>query len=330
VSIFTRGARSSETPELRTARVQSDIRRANEVWSSGFAPGVSCGINFVLLREFYRPEITIDAGTVTTGVADPRIDNLINETRAQLNNATAIYVVYLSGATFSGGSVGNAGPRFENFFNVNNFTIIGRAALSDGAFESYLLAHEVGHVLFGRFLNDDINSFTVNDPSNPGDAHNNNSQNIMFPIVPAMNPFLNSQQCATASQSRVVLENAASTAGLTAMGIAGAAAGSGFEGTGNTFSSMENDESFDQMESSDPCGCSGEHHHPHHHHHYHHHHHHYYLPDNPRIVRKLNKRIDCLVNQIGPDKPEIFPKPPKNHHLKHCHKLLNLNIEESS
>ncbi|PLS09626.1 hypothetical protein [Neobacillus cucumis] len=314
VSIFTRGARSSETPELRTARVQADIRRANEVWSTGFAPGVSCGINFVLLREFYRPEITIDAGTVTAGVGDQRIIDLINETRAQVNNATAIYLVYLSGQTFSGGAVGNAGPRFENFFNINNFTIFGRAALSDGAFETYLLAHEVGHVLFGRFLSEDINSFTVNDPSNPGDPHNNNPQNIMFPFVPAMNPFLNSQQCATASQSRVLLENAASTAGLTAMGFAGAAAGGGFAASGSSFGPMVNDESFDQMESSDPCGCSGEHHHNH----PHHHHHHHDMHNNPKIVRKLNKRVDCLVKNIGPDKPEIFPKPPKKH-KKDCY-----------
>lgn len=301
MSIFTRGARSSDTPELRTSRVQADIRRANEVWRTGISPGVSCGINFVLLSEFYRPEITIDAGTVTDGVGDSRIDNLIRETRTQVNNATAIYLVYLSGEFFSDGlSVGNAGPSFENFFNNTNYTIIGRAALSDGAFETYLLAHEVGHVLFGRFLNDSVESFTVNDPSNPGDAHNNNPQNIMFPSVPAMNPFLNSLQCNVASQSRVILENAASTAGFSEMADAGAVAGSGFAGNGNQFRSAEDDESFDQIESSNSCGCSEGHHHHHNHNH-----------NNPNVVRKLNKLIDCLIIEMGPDKLEIFPKPPE-------------------
>jgi hypothetical protein len=295
VSIFTRGARSSDTPELRTARAQADIRRANEVWGTGFPPGVSCEINFVLFREFYRPEITIEAGTVTTGVADPRIAALINETRAQLNNATAIYVVYLSGETFSGGAVGNAGPYFENFVNTStNYTLFGRAALSDGAFETYLLAHEVGHVLFGRFLSDDIESFTVNDPSNPGDAHNNNPQNIMFPFVPSMNPFINSAQCTIARQSKVVLENVAGTGASLAGGTISSTIGFGY---GQRF---DDDESSNTEESSNSRSS---------HHHHHHRHHHF------DIVKYLNRNVDCLVQKIGPDKLNIYPKIPKKFKL---------------
>lgn len=72
VFIFTRGARSSETPELRNARIQSDLRRANEAWSTGFPGGVSCGINFVQLAQFYHDDVTIEARSVQN-VNDPRI-----------------------------------------------------------------------------------------------------------------------------------------------------------------------------------------------------------------------------------------------------------------
>ena len=66
LAFFTRGARGSETEELRQARVLADIRRANEVWYSGNAPGVGCGINFVSLIVFHRTDYTIAANTLQT------------------------------------------------------------------------------------------------------------------------------------------------------------------------------------------------------------------------------------------------------------------------
>ncbi|MFP7296765.1 hypothetical protein [Neobacillus niacini] len=296
VSIFTRGSRSSDTPELRNARVQADIRRANEVWGTGNPPGVSCGINFVSHSLIYRPEVTIDASTVTSS-ADPRIMQVINEARVTTNFATAIYVVYLSGETFNGGHVGNAGPVVDSVTNTNLYSIYGRCSLSDGAFETYLLAHEVGHILFYRILSLNPVVSTINDPSNPGDDHNNDPQNIMFPFVPAMNPYINGAQCAVASQNRIILENAQFTGNAAQGTIQGAVltgSGSGFAAQ-NQFNTMDENESFDHFKPGKQCNCDN----PHHHH------------NKPRIVRKLNEILDCWIEDMGPERPQIYPRPPK-------------------
>ncbi|MCM3690783.1 hypothetical protein [Neobacillus niacini] len=291
VSIFTRGARSSETPELRNARVQGDIQRANEVWGTGNPPGVACGITFVSHSLIYRPEVTINASTVTSS-ADPRIMQVIDEARAATNFATAIYVVYLSGETFNGGHVGNAGPVVDNVTNTNLYSIYGRCSLSDGAFETYLLAHEVGHILFYRILSLNPIVSTINDPSNPGDDHNNDPQNIMFPFVPAMNPYINGGQCTVARQNRIILENAQFT-GVN-QGTALIGTGSGFA-TQNQFNSMEDNESIDNFESGNQCSCNN----PQHHH------------SNSKIVKKLNEIIDSWIEDMGPERPQIYPKPPQ-------------------
>jgi hypothetical protein len=288
VSIFTRGARSSETPELRNARVQGDIQRANEVWGTGNPPGVACGITFVSHSLFYRPEVTIDAATVTSS-NDPRILQVINEARAATNFATAIYVVYLSGETFNGGHVGNAGPVVENVTNENLYSIYGRCSLSDGAFETYLLAHEVGHILFYRILSLNPVASTINDPSNPGDDHNNDPQNIMFPFVPALNPYINSAQCTVARQNRIILENAQFTGTMQGTALAVTGTGSGFA-TQNQSNSVEGN-----FKSSDSCGCNN----PHHHH------------NKPRIVKILNEKLDYWIENMGPERPQIYPKLPK-------------------
>jgi hypothetical protein len=292
VSIFTRGARSSDTPELRNARVQNDIERANEVWRTGNAPGIACGITFVSHSVIYRSEVTINASTVTSS-ADPRIMQVINEARAVTNFATAIYNVYLSGETFNGGHVGNAGPVVETFTNTNLYRIYGRSSLSDGAFETYLLAHEVGHVLFFRFLSTNPDDSTISDPSNPGNDHNNDPQNIMFPFVPAMNPYINGAQCGVARQNRVILENVQAT-GAATQGTVLTGTGSGF-GTQNPFDSNESNGSNDYYKPGDSCGC----HDPHHHH------------NKPRIVKRINEKLDYLIEDMGPERPQIYPRPPK-------------------
>ena len=254
VSIFTRGSRSSDTEELRAARVQADIRRSNEVWNSGIAPGVACGINFVSLRVFYRPDYTIPASSVADN-NDPRVVSLLTDIKTQTNNATAIYVVYLSEQSLSSGAIGNAGPVFSFFNSTTDFGYVGHAVMSDGAFDSYALAHESGHVLFGRFLNNnDPNSFTINDPSNPGSGHNNDRQNVMFPFIPASNPFINGTQCTVARQSRVVLNDPVSASGFVAtVNAAGFSSASDNE----PFHSLESGSSFVPVESSDSedCGC---------------------------------------------------------------------------
>ncbi|MFB5189092.1 hypothetical protein [Alicyclobacillus fastidiosus] len=211
VAIFTNGALSSATPELRRARFLGDLARANEAWGSGFPGGVRCELSFVSLREFYRSDVTINAGSVTS-VDDPRVDSLINDARKALNDATAIYTVYLSGLTFSTGAIGNGGPAFKFFRSPTDYGLYGRASLSDRALDTYAFAHEAGHCLFGRFTSTiDTTSFTINDPSNPGSAHSSNPKNLMYPIVPSSDPIINATQCTIARDSRIVMETVAST-----------------------------------------------------------------------------------------------------------------------
>ena len=121
-------------------------------------------------------------------------------------------MVYLSGTRLSDNvSTGNGGPVITFFNSTTNCRYDGHVVLTDDAIDSYLFAHEAAHVLFGRILNNNApESFSTNDPSNPGHPHNNNPQNIMFPIIPASNPFINSAQCIVASESKVVVNDNAS------------------------------------------------------------------------------------------------------------------------
>jgi len=211
IGIFTKGAVFSTNFQQRRFRFLTDIASANQVWRTGFSPGVSCGINFVSAGWFNFTDVTIDAGTVQS-LDDPRITNLIRQVRRYEGVTTAIYVVYLGGLGLPGGANGIGGPRFSFFRSTTDYGLFGQIALTNFATQSfggqYVFAHESGHVLFGRFLNTNPNSFTNNDPSNPGSPHNNNPQNLMFPVTPRSNPFINAQQCTVARQSKVIIENA--------------------------------------------------------------------------------------------------------------------------
>jgi len=277
VSVFTRGARSSDTAELRQARVANDIARATAAWSTGFFPGVSCNINFNSLQVIFRDDVTLVASTVPN-IGDPRIVNLISQTKAAVNNAVAIYVIYVSGPTLSSGAIGNAGPQFDNFVSTANFRLSGHCVMSDDAIDTYALAHEAGHVLFGRFLNNNSDSFTINDPSNPGEGHNNNPQNLMFPFIPASNPFINAAQCNVASQSRVIRENVIG-APLAAVG-----------GT-DVLPSAVNHAAGAAASRSGCCPCCDHGQHPG-----------YICVPIPKQVRKLNEHVYKLLKKVGPDK----------------------------
>ncbi|UVI29219.1 hypothetical protein [Paenibacillus spongiae] len=166
-------------------------------------------MNFVFLRRFYQPNVTIDARTVSS-FDDPRISNLVNAARRATNNATAIYVVYISENNFADGfALGQGGAFFRNFQSVTDYELYGQVALAGGAFNTYIFPHEAGHALFGRFVtrNNRI-IFTTDDPSNPGDIHSNDPRNLMNRFVPARNPIINTAQCSVARRSKLVMENA--------------------------------------------------------------------------------------------------------------------------
>ncbi|MDR6884388.1 hypothetical protein J2X61_006188 [Bacillus sp. 3255] len=110
-----------------------------------------------------------------------------------------------------------AAGRFNTPTMINSTTdygLYGHIVMSDQALDTYALAHEAGHCLFGRFLNNsNPNSFSINDPSNPGNDHSYNPQNLMFPTIPNRDPFIFASQCTTARNSKIVLQNASNARG---------------------------------------------------------------------------------------------------------------------
>ncbi|MES5896562.1 hypothetical protein [Bacillus cereus group sp. RP43] len=212
--IFTNGSTSGGTATQRRARLNADIAKCNQTWQTG---GTSC-INFVSGGTYSTQKI-INASVLTTNQAMKNggpVDTLISQVKGLTNNAIGIYVVYLSGDYFAGGSgrtFGTGSGRFADFRNANDYKIFGYVALTNQAAGSYALAHENGHVLFTSY-DSAQNAFLTIDPSGPyinpqtnarDIAHNNNVNNIMYPTVPRNNPVITSLQCQKARQSKVVL-----------------------------------------------------------------------------------------------------------------------------
>ncbi|MGG2057893.1 hypothetical protein [Priestia megaterium] len=200
IGIFTKDSRSSSTAQERGARLREDIAHANEVWGN-------CQINFVFGDTYNYTDRTINASSVNSSDNNSAVDRLIEEVKARRNQETAIYVVYLSGDYFSDDhTIGVGGPLVFNKTSDTNYNEVGHIGLTNIAGSSdspYSFAHEAGHVLFGRYVN---NTFTINDPST-GKFHNDNSRNIMYSPVPETTPLVNASQCQIAKQSRVILNN---------------------------------------------------------------------------------------------------------------------------
>lgn len=294
VSIFTRGARSSETAEARQSRALNDVAGCNAVWASGFPGGWRCNIQFSLLNIIFREDVTIFANTVAS-VEDPRILNLIGESRAATNNAVAIYVVYLPGDTLINGvSNANGGPFFTFFNNINNYGLIGRAIMTDDTVNSYILAHEAGHCLFGQFAGNTDESWTIVDPSDlGGDGHNQNPQNIMFGSTPLENPLINETQCNVASQSRIVLENVQTNNPM----------GGGNTGSNTAFGAADSGNINNLLQSSSCCSCCAPHH------------------SKSKIVKQLNRLTAKEIKRYGTCDIQVTPFPKKkckHHKNKHC------------
>lgn len=200
--IFTKGALSSGDATQRRARVLDDIARANQAWGAGFPGGIRCEINFELARIYNATNTVID-GNKVVDASNQGVTDLITKVRRSENDTSAIYVVYASGPTLAGGvSVGSAGP-FPKFNDPTKF--IGQAVMTDRSANTFAFAHEAGHVLFGR-LDPIANAITRIDPST-GQEHNNQMDNLMFPIVPNQAPLINTEQCIKARQSNVIVEN---------------------------------------------------------------------------------------------------------------------------
>jgi len=85
--------------------------------------------------------------------------------------------------------------------NRGKFPILGSIYMSNfnDDFGKYLFTHELVHILFARFVNNNnggnfIQTINMDDPTAPPGAedqgHSTNEQNLMFPIVPDSSPFV--------------------------------------------------------------------------------------------------------------------------------------------
>lgn len=213
--IFTPGSASGSNVTQRRARLKADVDAANRTWRLG---GTSC-INFIQAGTFTTTRV-INASSLTTQQAMQKggpVESLIQIIRTNFtNNSIGIYIVYTSGDYFLGGSgrtIGSGGAGITDYRNSTDFKMFGRVALSNQALGTYALAHEAGHVLLTSYVANQ-NTFLSIDPSGPyinpqtqsrDIAHNNNPNNIMYPIVPPNNPIITSLQCQKARQSKVVI-----------------------------------------------------------------------------------------------------------------------------
>ncbi|KSU81991.1 hypothetical protein GA0061096_3586 [Fictibacillus enclensis] len=223
--IFTRGVASGSTVAQRRARLEDDVRRANEIWRLNDENR----INFVIAGRFTSNR-TVNATNMRSDEAimdgsDPI--TIINQVRNRTNNAIGIYVIYLSGNGFSNNadSVGGAAPiSFEVDENGQfNYQFIGHVALTDAALNSDLFAHEVGHALFARYIRDPQNNqiiYNDDDPTGPyteidpntGDLidvepyHSRFTDNIMYPIIFGTNRNITAAQLELAGTSNIALQ----------------------------------------------------------------------------------------------------------------------------
>ncbi|MFC6605382.1 hypothetical protein ACFQDF_33935 [Ectobacillus funiculus] len=164
--LFTNGTASNFIEANN--RLNQDISIANQIWRG-------C-INFVSGGVFDYTSRVVNAGSVayTQALADgspvvsiieefKRYNRSVN-TSDKVNNA--IYLVYLSGPTFSGGEVGVGGIKVEEFRSGTNAIITGQMAMTDRAKGLDTFAHEAGHILFNQY-NPVTGSWNDDDPSGP-------------------------------------------------------------------------------------------------------------------------------------------------------------------
>lgn len=197
-------------PNINISRVKQDISRANEAWRG-------C-INFVLKDIYFsKTNLIVHAHSIPSKQVfkNEKIDALIKAARKAAGHKTAIYVLYISGDYLAEGKgkrvVGVGGTELVYFNSDTDYELYGRILLTDGAAGRYTLAHEFGHILFKRY-NAVQNAFTHDDPSGPyihsptrkrDAAHNNDRNNLMFPISPSVHPIITSRQCQTARNSKI-------------------------------------------------------------------------------------------------------------------------------
>ncbi|MFY4776588.1 ImmA/IrrE family metallo-endopeptidase [Metabacillus sp. RGM 3146] len=173
-------------------------------------------VTFDLKGIFTSEKRRIDARSISSDYVfiNPTIDVLFQTAKKMAGHKTGIYVLYLSGDYLAPGKgkkvVGVGGTELVSFQSAADYELSGRILLTEKAAGRYTLAHELGHVLFSRYEPGRA-ALTHDDPSGPyihstgkrSPAHNNDQNNLMYPVSPSAHPRITRKQCQTARQSKI-------------------------------------------------------------------------------------------------------------------------------
>jgi hypothetical protein len=192
-------------------RVRRDFVRANEIWNRCMVfIRIANGSGVPIINGMTSPYYLINDICAENlghqdrrGPADKKRDALINDFTP--NQSIALY--YIPGKAFYGSNTACAVT--GNEANGSSFkTSIFMAADSD---YPYILAHELGHALFFRPSNCSRTNpgpaYVIPGTRKVDPAHDNRSDNLMYPSVPNKNPIITNDQCNKARKSPYINRN---------------------------------------------------------------------------------------------------------------------------
>ncbi|EOO33619.1 ImmA/IrrE family metallo-endopeptidase [Bacillus mycoides] len=181
-------------------RYNRDMLAAKSIWEKAFENPY---LPFTLVFE-QKPDIPTSSNI--TGCKDETALSALQ--RTDCSNRIAVY--YVSTDTLDHGSGCSKVIPGTNLKQDPAVIILSRSA------QKYVLAHELGHLLFGRQdsppngpwnWNDPANNPYINPDGSPDYYHNNDPNNLMYPNVPINNPQLTDIQIEVAIGSMFIQNN---------------------------------------------------------------------------------------------------------------------------
>jgi hypothetical protein len=192
-------------------RVRRDFARANEIWNRCMIYiRIANGNGVPIVNKMTYPNFLVNnlcaenlGHQHRTGPADRIRDALIENFTP--NKSIALF--YIPGKVFYRSGIACAVT--GNEVSGSSFkSSIFMAADSD---YPYILAHELGHALFFRPRKGSGTNpgpaYVIPGTRKLDSAHDNRSENLMYPTVPNDNPIITKEQCNKARQSPYIYHN---------------------------------------------------------------------------------------------------------------------------
>lgn len=192
-------------------RVKRDFSRANEIWNQCMVfIKMANGNGVPIINHMTYPHYRVNdicaenlGHQNRTGPADKIRDAIINEFTP--NQSIALY--YIPGKAFYGSKTVCAVTGNE----ANGSSYKSSIFIAADSEYPYILAHELGHVLFFRPNNSSKTNpgpaYVIPGTKHVDAAHDNRSNNLMYPIVPNVNPIISDSQCNKARHSPYINRN---------------------------------------------------------------------------------------------------------------------------